>query len=211
MKKPELSLNALEPLFEKIEKLPKLYRILISCGLFLIFIGAFVWLLYLPKYSQIDSLEKDLAKLSDELGKAKRNAKDLKKFQQKIKEAEDQFKTVMRSLPEKEEIPSLLTSISDSGIKSGLEFVLFQPRPEVSKDFYAELPVAIRVSGKYHNIALFFDRVARLPRVVNLRDITMKPEKSGESISTSCVAVTYKFVESGAKASSKKKGKKKKK
>lgn len=211
MKKPEFSLNALEPLFDKIEKLPKLYRFLISCGMFLIFIGAFVWLLYLPKYSQIDSLDKDLTKLGDELSTAKRNAKDLKKFQQKIKAAEDQFKTVMKSLPEKEEIPSLLTSISDSGIKSGLEFLLFKPQKEVSKDFYAELPVSVRVSGKYHNVALFFDRVARLPRVVNIRNISMKPEKGGDSISTSCVAVTYKFVESGAKASKKKKGKKKKK
>ena len=212
MKKPDLSLDALEPFFDKIEKLSKLYRILISAGIFLIFIAVAVFVFYMPKYETIEKLGKDLAKLEKELKTAKKNAKDLKKFQKKMKDAEDQFKLVMKSLPEKEEIPSLLTSISDSGKESGLEFLLFKPKSEVKKEFYAEIPVAMKVSGDFHNTAIFFDRVARLSRVVNIRDISMKPKGSG-SIITACTAVTYKFIESppAKKKSKKGKGKKKKK
>ncbi len=214
MKKPDLSLDALEPFFDKIEKLSKIYRLLISAGICLIFIAAAVFLFYMPKYKTIDTLDKELAKLEAELKTAKKNAKDLKKFQRKMKDAEDQFRIVMKSLPEKEEIPSLLTSISDSGRESGLEFLLFKPKNETKKDFYAEIPVAIKVNGDFHNVAIFFDRVARLSRVVNIRDISMKPVKGNDSLVTSCTAVTYKFIESAPpskKKSSKKKKKKSKK
>jgi type IV pilus assembly protein PilO len=209
MKKTSLSLDAFEPFIDKIEKLSKLYRLLISAGTFLVFIGVAVFLFYMPKYETIGKLEKELAKLDKELQTAKRNAKDLKKFQQKMKDAEEQFKIVMKSLPEKEEIPSLLTSISDSGKDSGLEFLLFQPKAEIPKDFYAEIPVVMKVNGKFHNIAVFFDRVARLSRVVNIRDISMKPAKGNLSLTTSCTAVTYKFIEKKP-APKKKKSRKKK-
>jgi len=211
-KKEKKSLSAsLEPFFEKLEKLPTNYRLLISAGIFLLFIAGFVWLAYLPKYETIGKLEKELAQLQKELTTAKRNARDLAKYQKKMKEAEVQFKRVMKSLPEKEEIPSLLTSVSDSGRDSGLEFLLFQPKGEVKKDFYAEIPVAIRVNGKYHNVAVFFDRVARLNRVVSIRDVNMAPTK-GEDLVTSCTAVTYKFIEEQPKkAGKKKRGRKKRK
>lgn len=207
-KKEKKSLgSSFEPLFEKLEKMPKNYRLLISAGIFLLIIAGFVWLAYLPKYETIDKLDKELADLEKELTTAKRNARDLAKFQQKMKEAEVQFKLVMKSLPEKEEIPSLLTSVSDSGRDSGLEFLLFQPKGEVKKDFYAEIPVSIRVNGQYHNVAVFFDRVARLNRVVNIRDINMSPTKD-ENLVTSCTAVTYKFIEEQPKKQPSKKNKK---
>jgi type IV pilus assembly protein PilO len=147
MKKTPLALDAFEPFIDKIEKLSKLYRLLISAGIFLVFIGVAVFLFYMPKYETIANLEKELAKLDKELQTAKANAKDLKKFQQKMKDAEEQFKIVMK------------------------------------------------VTGKFHNIAIFFDRVARLTRVVNIRDISMKPAKGNLSLTTSCTAVTYKFIE----------------
>jgi type IV pilus assembly protein PilO len=208
MKKPDLSLSSIEPLFEKISKLSQLQRALISGGIFMIFIGAFVWLSYYPKFKDINKLKDNLKKLEKELRIAKRNAKDLNKYKKRMKEAESKFKLVMKSLPEKEEIPSLLSSISQSGKESGLEFLLFQPKSEIKKDFYAEIPVSIRVNGKYHNVALFFDRVARLPRVVNIRNIVMKPGKATEALSTQCMAVTYKFIDEPAK---KKRSKKKRK
>ena len=83
MKKPDLTLDALEPFFDKIEKLSKIYRLLISAGIFLIFIAVAVFLFYMPKYETIDKLDKELTKLEDELKTAKKNAKDLKKFQKK--------------------------------------------------------------------------------------------------------------------------------
>ena len=128
-----------------------------------------------------------------------------------MQEAEAQFKTAMRALPEKEEIPSLLTSISKSGQDAGLEFLLFEPKPEVRKEFYAEIPVAINVTGGYHDMAVFLDKVARLSRIVNVRDISMGRTKDGEDLNTSCTAVTYKFVEGPPPEDPKAKKKKKKK
>lgn len=197
--------SKLETFFENIEKLSKVQRILISVGVFVLIIGAFVYLLYMPKFSDIDKLDKKLQALEKKLALAKRNAASLKKFQAKMKEAEAQFKAAMRALPEKEEIPSLLTHISKSGHDVGLEFLLFEPKPEIRKEFYAEIPVAINVKGGYHDMAMFFDRVSRLSRIVNVKDITMAREKEGEDLNTKCTAVTYKFVEPLPKAKTKKK------
>ncbi len=129
-----------------------------------------------------------------------------------MKEAEAQFKLAMKKLPEKEEIPSLLTSISDSGQQVGLDFLLFEPKPERAKEFYAEIPVAMSITADYHNLAIFFDQVARLSRIVNIRDIRIDHTKSKNSneLSTRCTAVTYKFIETPPKKKSKKKSRKKK-
>jgi len=87
----------------------------------------------------------------------------------------------MKALPDKKEIPSLLTSISEAGKEAGLEFLLFQPISEINKDFYAEIPVSIKVAGNYHNVGLFFDNVSRLFRIVNIKDIVMTLQPTGLS------------------------------
>ena len=94
---------------------------------------------------------------------------------------------------------------------AGLEFLLFEPKPEVRKEFYAEIPVAINVTGGYHDMAIFLDKIARLSRIVNVKDISMGRTKGGEDLNTSCTAVTYKFVEGPPPEDPKDKKKKKKK
>ena len=209
--------KSVEPFFEKVEKLSKLQRILLSSVFFVLIAGFFIYFLYWPKFEKIGVLKKELQETQKKLKTAKRNAADLKKFQAKMREAEAQFKLAMKKLPENEEIPSLLTSISDSGQQVGLEFLLFEPKGEKRKEFYAEIPVSMSISGGYHNLALFFDKVARLSRIVNIRNIRMSKGggrgkgKTSDAISTSCTAVTYKFVESAPKKKSKKKKRKKRK
>lgn len=193
--------------FAKIEELSKVQRILIFSGVFIAITAIFVFLLYKPKLAQISTLDKQLDTLEQKLMVAKKNSADLKKFQQQMKEAEVQFKTAMRQLPEKEEIPSLLTSISRSGQDVGLEFLLFEPKSEVRKEFYAEIPVAMQVKGGYHDLAVFFDKVARLSRIVNIKNIKMGRAKDSTDLNTSCTAVTYKFVEPAPEKKSKKKKK----
>jgi type IV pilus assembly protein PilO len=190
-----LEQSKIESFFEKIEKLSALQRILMAAGIVLIIIIGFVWYFIWPKVGEISENQAKLDKIEKQLNTAKRNAAALTKFQKKMREAEAQFKTAMRALPEKEEIPSLLTSISKSGQEAGLEFLLFEPKPEVRKDFYAEIPVAINVTGGYHDMAVFLDKVARLSRIVNVKDISMGRTKDGTELNTSCTAVTYKFVE----------------
>ena len=180
---------------EKIEKLSRLYKILLCLGLFLILVGPFVYFSFLPKINKINVLKKEHSTLETRLATAKAKANQLKYYQDKLKEAEMEFKIVTKKLPEKKEIPALLSSISQSGRDAGLEFLLFQPEPEQNKDFYAEIPVSIKITGSYHNVALFFDKVARLSRIVNIDDIKMTSTKGNANLITSCKAVTYRFVE----------------
>ena len=207
-----VSIEKVNPVFDKLEQLSKIQRIAICAVLLILFIGAFVYFSYLPKLKKIDQLKNNLSKIEKELEVAKKNARQLNAYRKKMQDAEEQFKIVMRALPEKEEIPTLLTGISKSGKDAGLNFLLFQPKPEVKKDFYAEIPVAMKVTGDYHGVATFFENVAELNRIVNIRDIYMTPDKDGTSLTTTCTAVTYKFIEAAEtqKKTSKKSNRKKK-
>lgn len=201
MKTANSSTSALAPLFHKIEGLTKPQRIGVYAGVLAVMLALSIYLFFWPKYKQIDGLEKRLASVQAELAKAKKNAAQLNDWRNKMKKKEAQYKTVMRALPEKEEIPSLLAGISKAGKDAGLDFLLFQPKPEKAQGFYAEIPVDINVSGSYHQVATFFDKVANLPRIVNIRNIKMAPQSQQDksnALTTAGQAVTYKFVESAA-------------
>ena len=184
----------IDQLFERVEALTKIQRILICVGVFILLIVLFGFLSFLPNWQKIGKLNSDYKKLSADLEKSKKNARQLNQLRKEFASKRRDFNQVMKSLPESEEISSLLTGISESGQEAGLAFLLFRPGSDVNKNFYAEIPVAIRVSGGYHNFVQFADRVARLSRVVNIRDITMSRNKAGQ-LTTSCQAVTYKFIE----------------
>jgi type IV pilus assembly protein PilO len=196
MSAKELAIPKSGSLFlEKLEKLVLWQRVAILAGLIVLMVGAAVWFQFLPQYEEISQLDEKLQGLEKKLATAKVNAAELGKFQAKMQEAEAQFKIAMRALPENQEIPSLLTSISKSGQEVGLEFLLFEPKPETRREFYAEIPVEMKLRGDYHNLAVFFDKVARLSRIVNINNISVTPGKDGRELNTACFAVTYKFVE----------------
>jgi type IV pilus assembly protein PilO len=212
MKKSKaVAIEKATPIFEKLEQLSKIQRIAIWAGVMVLLIGGFVYFSYVPKFTKIDRLKASLEKVEKELEIAKKNARQLNEYRKKMQDAEEQFKIVMRALPEKEEIPTLLSGISKAGKESGLNFVLFQPKPEVEKEFYAEIPVAIKVTGDYHGVATFFERVAELNRIVNIRDIDMAPGKESTNLTTTCTAVTYKFIEASDKPEKKSKSSKRRK
>jgi len=187
---------------DKIGKLSKLYRILICFGIFLMLIVPCVYFSYQPKVKKIGKLKTEQETLETRLIMARAKAKKHEYFQDKLKKAQAEFKIAVKKLPEKKEIPSLLSNVSQSGHDSGLEFLLFEPKAERTKEFYDEIPVSIIVTGNYHKTALFFDKVARLHRIVNIDDIKMTTIKGGGELKTSCTAVTYKFVETKPKKAS---------
>ncbi len=197
----------LDQLFERVEALTKIQRILICAGVFVLLIVLFGSLSFFPNWQRIGKLNADYQKLNADLQKSKKNARQLDKLRKEFASNRRDFNRVMKSLPESEEISSLLTGISESGQEAGLDFLLFRPGNDVNKNFYAEIPVAIRVSGGYHNFVQFADRVARLSRVVNIRNIDISRNKAGQ-LTTSCQAVTYKFIEAAAPKKKKKKKKK---
>ncbi len=198
----KLSLPSLP--FEKIAALSRVHRIVICAGTFLLLGGVFFYFVYMPKAGRINELKKDYDGLQVKLTKARAAAKDLDKYEKQFKEAQANFRLALQVLPDKKEIPSLLENISKSGIRAGLEFLLFKPEKGVSKGFYAEIPVKIQVRGGYHNLAMFFDQVARLSRIVNISNIKIKGSKDSKKaekhLEASCVATTFQFVEQASKS-----------
>ncbi|MFC1516020.1 type 4a pilus biogenesis protein PilO [Thermodesulfobacteriota bacterium] len=156
-------------------------------------------------------MSEEYEKLDSKLQTLKIKARKLKKLQADLKAAEDKFKIVRRALPDQKDIPNLLAAISNSGQESGLNFLLFQPGGVITKDFYAEIPVTLNVEGSYHNVAVFFDRIARLPRIVNVSNLTMGQGQGAKTLGTSLTASTYQFIDKPPEPPKVKKKKKKKK
>ena len=196
-------MESLAPFLEKVEKLSTVQRVLIYVGTFVVLVGTVVYFLYMPKWDLKSELQAEFENLSNQLMIAKRNAAKLPKLRAQMKAEEEKFAEASKALPERRELPTLLTVISQSGGEAGLEFQLFQPGAEVNKQFYTEIPLSLRVEGRYHNLAEFFDRVAAIPRIVTIKDITIVPGggKNGK-LNASCSAVTYKFIEQTEKKKS---------
>ncbi|MFC1821705.1 type 4a pilus biogenesis protein PilO [Thermodesulfobacteriota bacterium] len=194
---------------EQIEKIKMPIRVLILVGTVVLVAGLFVWFIYLPKTTEIAQTKMTIRDLTQKLNRAKIKAKDMKKFQAEKALVDAQFQDALKLLPNKKEIPSLLKSITQLGSDSQLEFRLFSPKKEKAREFYYEIPVAIEVSGNYHNVAVFFDKVGGMERIVNILNVSMKPVASrSTNLKTTCDAVTYRFKASSTETS-KKDGKKK--
>jgi type IV pilus assembly protein PilO len=188
--------NLVEPIIKQIEELTKVQRIIICILSFVLIVVIFVYGLYMPRFEKIGKLEKENEETAVKLETAKNKAKYHAKYSADLKEAEAQFKTTMVALPDKKEIPSLLSAISQSGNEAGMDFLLFEPKPEVVKDFFAEIPVNIKIRGTFPNLMIFFDKISRLYRIVNLKDIKITGDDKDKNILlTTGTAVTYKFVE----------------
>ena len=194
-KKIKLSMESLEPVFNRISKFSKLQRFLICIGTYAVLVAPFIWFSYMPKFESIGKLEKELSELETKLQQAQSKARQLNRMRALLAEAQENFDIAKKKLPQAKEIPDLLANVTASGQASNLQFILFQPLKEETKDFYAEIPISIQVLGSYKNTAMFFYRVAGLNRIVNLKDIRMSPTSGGNDISTSCTAVTYMFLE----------------
>jgi len=129
-----------------------------------------------------------------------RKAANYDAYRAQLSQIEQSFGTMLRQLPGKTEIPSLIVDISQTGLAAGLQEKLFQPQPERRKDFYAEKPIKIRLSGGYHEIANFVSGIAALPRIVTLHDINITPEDKGsfDKLTLEVTAQTYRYLDEEA-------------
>ena len=118
-------------------------------------------------------------------------------YKVQLAQIEQSFGTMLRQLPGETEIPSLIVDISQTGLAAGLQEKLFQPQAEIPKDFYAEKPIKIHLTGGYHEMANFVSGIAALPRIVTLHDITITPEQAGsfDSLNLEVTAKTYRYIE----------------
>jgi type IV pilus assembly protein PilO len=186
----------LEAYFDKISKLKMAHRVLIFAGTLVILMGLFIGLIYRPKTTEIDKIESELETLEGEIMIAERTAKKKEKLDMELATMQEQLKYALSYLPTTREIPNLLKSITELGNDSHLEFLLFSPEKEIPKEFYVEIPVSVEVRGGYHDVAIFFDKIGKLDRIVNVSNVTMIPIKANSTnLKTTCKAVTYRFKE----------------
>ena len=129
-----------------------------------------------------------------------RKAANYDAYKAQLAQMEQSFGTMLRQLPGETEIPSLIVDISQTGLAAGLQEKLFQPQPEIPRDFYAEKPITISLSGGYHEIANFVSGVAALPRIVTLHDINITPDNPNDydNLTLQVTAKTYRYLEEEA-------------
>ncbi|MBV8341067.1 MAG: type 4a pilus biogenesis protein PilO, partial [Gammaproteobacteria bacterium] len=154
----------------------------------------FVWSEQRPELQQHEAEEQALRA---EFKTKHAKAVNLEVYKQQLKDIERSFGALLRQLPGKTEVPSLLVDISQTGLAAGLQEKLFQPEPEVKKDFYAELPIKIKLSGSYHQFGEFVSGIAALPRIVTLHDIDIKPDNKDayDQLSLELTAKTYRYMD----------------
>lgn len=171
--------------------------ILILCAALL---GAGYWFDTKDQLVKLETSQKKESELKQVFEIKQRKAANLGPLREQLKEMKESFGNLLRLLPNKTEIEGLLVDISQSGLSAGLEFELFKPSAEQVAEFYAIQPIAIRVTGTYHEFGNFVSTVASLPRIVTQHDINMVPKKSGviggnEELVMNMVAKTYRYLE----------------
>ena len=151
----------------------------------------------MPLLERAEQEERDLrAQFEDR----QRKAANFDAYRAQLAEIERDFGAMLRQLPGKTEVPSLLVDISQTGLGAGLEEQLFQPTGEIQKDFYAELPIKLRYTGSYHELGNFVSGIAALPRIVTLHDITIRPrnETAPDELALDVTAKTYRYLDEEA-------------
>ncbi|MEN8107979.1 MAG: type 4a pilus biogenesis protein PilO [Pseudomonadota bacterium] len=161
-----------------------------------IFLG--YWFHSKDQLADLESVEQREIDIKVIFEKKAQQAANLEAYEQQLEEMRESFGAMLRQLPNKTEVADLLVDVSQTGLAAGLEFELFNPQSEVPRDFYAELPISIRVIGNYHEFGDFVSGVAALPRIVTLSDITISPKsKAGNTglLAMNLTARTYRYLE----------------
>jgi type IV pilus assembly protein PilO len=155
----------------------------------------------------LEEVEKKEQELKKVFEKKARQAVNLEAYENQLAEMRESFGAMLRQLPNKTEVADLLVDVSQTGLASGLEFELFKPQAEVPREFYAELPIRISVTGDYHEFGDFVSGVAALPRIVTLHNVTINRKKSSkaDNLVMNLTAKTYRYLEDGERSDGKKK------
>ena len=194
----DLGLERFSQQLERLAKVPRAYRLALLPVIAILVGGLYTWLLYLPKADELEGLRGQQLQLQRRLNEVRSVAANVGKFEQEIAALERKLKVALRQLPDSKELPVLLTDVNTLGKTSGLEIKAFRPGAEVKRDFYAEVPIEIEFSGDYHDIARFFDKVSKLPRIVNVSELNMEiADQKADStrLKVKGEATTFRFIE----------------
>jgi type IV pilus assembly protein PilO len=174
---------------------PVLPRIIILIGLLLAVLLLGWWFGWRVQFEDLDAKNQQEVTLKEEWRTKKAQAVNLEEYQKQLAEINRSFGALLKQLPNASEMEALLVDINQAGLGRGLQFDLFRPGTELLRDFYAELPITIRVSGSYHDLGAFTGDIAKLPRIVTLNDIDVTTAKDSAGLTMSAVAKTFRYLD----------------
>ncbi|MDH5757310.1 MAG: type 4a pilus biogenesis protein PilO [Nitrospinota bacterium] len=193
--------------YDKIIPLPAWQRFAAMGFVIALFAGIFYYFPVSDLDAQIDQKNLQLSAVKKEVSALKSYEQRKDKLERQLARAEAELEEAKKILPTEKEIPSLLEKISNFGLQSGLDFQNFKPMGVTQKtEYYSEVPVDIEVRGRFHNVLVFFDKIAHLPRIVTIGKVQMqsgKDKTDPTNLTVELRAITYKFMESGAAAKGK--------
>jgi len=188
----------LTAILDRIARLPRTQRVLAAAAIYVLMIVGWWFLLYSPARADIAQLEQQNHDLQEQKKTVEKRAFDRSRFETELSQLMAELQQALQELPNEREIPDLLKGISNLGKQVGLEVKSFQPLPEKDLgDGTAEVPVALSVEGSFHEVAMFFDRLSKMNRIVSVRDINMgNPQEKGGKVmlAVTGTAVTYRFL-----------------
>lgn len=174
---------------------PVIPKVSILLGVFLAFLLAGWWFLWNDQLNTLDVAQQEELALKDQYLLKKRQAVNLDLYTQQLAEIDRSFGALLKQLPNKSEIEALLIEVNQAGLGRGLQFELFRPGAEQIKDFYAEMPVTVKINGNYHDIGTFAADIAKLPRIVTLNGVSIAPLKAGESLTLDATVKTFRYLD----------------
>ena len=180
---------------------PLPFRVAVIVIVFFLVTGLGIyWFVVKDKAPQLERAQNEEQELRLTFENKQRKAANYDAYKAQLTQIEQSFGTMLRQLPGETEIPSLIVDISQTGLAAGLQEKLFVPQGEIPKDFYAEKPIKIRLTGGYHEIGNFVSGIAALPRIVTLHDINITPEQKGsfDKLSLEVMAKTYRYIDEEA-------------
>jgi type IV pilus assembly protein PilO len=177
---------------------PLLFRVI---AVALVFIGVLAFCVYMfvikTEVPLLERAQREELELRATFEDKQRRAANFDAYRDQLDDIERDFGAMLRQLPGKTEVPNLLVDISQTGLAAGLEEKLFQPMGEIQREFYAELPIKIRLTGSYHELGNFVSGIAALPRIVTLHDITITPvsDDAYDELTLDVTAKTYRYLD----------------
>ncbi len=185
------------PIIERLSKLPRGQRFVLFVLVYVLVGLMFMFVMYLPGLSEVESLKKNKANLKTQKSQVEARVANKEIFDAELERLTKELKMALKELPNDREIPGLLKGISSLGKKVGLEVRRFTPLPEERREYVAEVPVELEVEGSYHEVAMFFDRLSKMNRIVYVQEIDMgrAVERGGKvSLTVAGKAVTFRFL-----------------
>ena len=189
---------------------PLIPRVSVLLALFVAILAAGWWFVWSDQLDVLEQRRQEETRLREEYIDKKTQAVNLELYKQQMNEIDRSFGALLKQLPNKAEVESLLIEINQSGMGRGLQFELFKPGQEVQKDFYAELPITVRLTGNYHDLGAFAGDIGRLSRIVTLNNISITSNQQAKdgSLMMDAVTKTFRYLDDAELAAKKKAEKK---